>query len=423
LYLLICAVFLTLVSRYPVAYVQLTYEDMYGEWLQTLLFAGVCILAATLARRRRVYRWFFALLAMAGLYTFMEEISWGQRLFQIESPEFFAENNVQGETNLHNFLTGPESTLLKDLVEYTLAIALVGYGLIYPLALRAGRGLARWLNHLGVAPPPLYLWVFFVTAALLEIGLFKVNEAEVAELLVGTALILMLVYYLTDGEAVAGEQNAAAVSPLFSAAASARCGRTTLALFALLIGLAYLATTSFYSLPGRSERVDARLAKGYAKFARRLEKRQRWHDAAELYLHAYELESNELPLLHQALAAFEADGDTDNYRSYYRVMLDATAGDILKNDASAENLLMLASEYSQIEAHVVAAQYLDQAQSVAVELLSEAASSDGYYWLGRTNQQRGDYAEAMRAYNQALAIEPNRSRNIVALRSLQIEMN
>ena len=33
----------------------------------------------------------------------MEEISWGQRIFKIESPEFFIQNNFQRELNLHNF--------------------------------------------------------------------------------------------------------------------------------------------------------------------------------------------------------------------------------------------------------------------------------------------------------------------------------
>lgn len=35
----------------------------------------------------------------------MEEISWGQRLFSIESPEFFQQHNYQDEITLHNFLS------------------------------------------------------------------------------------------------------------------------------------------------------------------------------------------------------------------------------------------------------------------------------------------------------------------------------
>lgn len=33
---------------------------------------------------------------------FAEEISWGQRIFGVETPEFLKEHNAQGETNLHN---------------------------------------------------------------------------------------------------------------------------------------------------------------------------------------------------------------------------------------------------------------------------------------------------------------------------------
>ena len=33
-----------------------------------------------------------------------EEISWGQRIFHIESSKFFNENNSQKETNLHNMI-------------------------------------------------------------------------------------------------------------------------------------------------------------------------------------------------------------------------------------------------------------------------------------------------------------------------------
>ena len=43
------------------------------------------------------------ILIIIGLFfAFGEEISWGQRIFHIESNEFFSENNLQGETNLHN---------------------------------------------------------------------------------------------------------------------------------------------------------------------------------------------------------------------------------------------------------------------------------------------------------------------------------
>lgn len=45
----------------------------------------------------------FNLLMIVGLFFgFGEEISWGQRIFNVESGEFFNQNNLQNETNLHN---------------------------------------------------------------------------------------------------------------------------------------------------------------------------------------------------------------------------------------------------------------------------------------------------------------------------------
>lgn len=423
LYALIGTVFLVLAMRYPAAYVRMTYEDLYGEWLQTWLFVAVVVLAVPLARRPGACRWFFVLLALAGFYTVMEEISWGQRIFGIESPPFFAENNVQGETNLHNFLTGPESTLLKDIVEYTLAGALVGYGLLYPLALRSGWRVARWLGRLGIASPPLYLWPFFVNAAVFEVGWFSFNEAEVAEIFVGTALVLMLLHYLVVRQAAPASNGPAQPG----AAESARCGRLSLAIFAGLVALAFGTTALYASLPGRAETIDRRLANGYDKFARRLQNQGRRQDAAELYVRGYALGPENLPMLHKALDLYDATGDTANYRRYYRVMLDATAATLVTDPgtdpASVENLLMLADNYAGIDEQTVAEDYLDRALATAVAWVNEAPDdADGYYWLGRVHQQRKEYAPAMRAYQQARALAPGRSRYVLAVRSLQNDM-
>ena len=48
----------------------------------------------------------------------MEEISWGQRIFGIESNQFFLENNMQNETNPHNL-----NTPLSETVYYSVGAA------------------------------------------------------------------------------------------------------------------------------------------------------------------------------------------------------------------------------------------------------------------------------------------------------------
>ena len=54
-------------------------------------------------------------LGLAGLYFFGggEEISWGQRIFNIGEPTELAKENVQGELNIHNLAIFENSTLLK----------------------------------------------------------------------------------------------------------------------------------------------------------------------------------------------------------------------------------------------------------------------------------------------------------------------
>ncbi len=384
----------------PAAYVRFTYEDRLGEWLQTWLFAALLPLAISVARREPAYRWFCLLLAGAAFYTVMEEISWGQRLFGFESPAFFAEKNVQGETNLHNLLTGPANAPLKVFVELTLAAALVAYGLIYPLLLQLDRPPTTWLNRLGVLPPPLYLWPFFVTAALFELGWFKINEAEIAELLVGTGLMLTLLHYRLAG------------------APSRRSAFLYIEWFAGLAVLAYLTAAWFYGLPGRAEQADARLANGYEKFAERFEQRGDYLQAAGLYLAGFELGPRYLPLLHEALRNYEKAGDTKAHDHWYRVMLDATADQVL-TDPDAEKLLMLSKEYAGIGANAEAASYSEQALAAAVRMVASTPDeAEGYYWLGRVSQERGDIEQARSTYEQALAIEPRRSKYILALRSM-----
>ena len=96
----------------PPALFWLVAEDGPAETVQaTLLFGGA--LAALLAARgnagaghRGAAIWCAVLAVLLALIGF-EEISWGQRIFGIETPEWLAERNQQGETNLHNMATGP----------------------------------------------------------------------------------------------------------------------------------------------------------------------------------------------------------------------------------------------------------------------------------------------------------------------------
>jgi hypothetical protein len=82
-------------------------EDGMAEWGQVLLWAAAGVVGAWIAaqRLRNGYRgqavlWIAFALAM--LVVVGEEISWGQRLLGLETPEVLEEINRQDEINLHN---------------------------------------------------------------------------------------------------------------------------------------------------------------------------------------------------------------------------------------------------------------------------------------------------------------------------------
>lgn len=86
------------------------YEDFIVESVTALAacLASFILIVIAFRRNTRKYLSVFVTTLVIALSFFaigMEEISWGQRILNIESRGFFLENNWQGETNLHNFHT------------------------------------------------------------------------------------------------------------------------------------------------------------------------------------------------------------------------------------------------------------------------------------------------------------------------------
>lgn len=84
--------------------VDLPMEDSILEWgtVVLALIASVFFFTSGVLGSRFAFT-----LCIAWLIFALEEISWGQRIFGIESPEFFLEYNYQQETNIHNFFINP----------------------------------------------------------------------------------------------------------------------------------------------------------------------------------------------------------------------------------------------------------------------------------------------------------------------------
>jgi cell division protein FtsW (lipid II flippase) len=186
--------FFTNVTRFE-TYVQ---EDGIVEWLTVLgllLGSVLCFIRfAKLLRRRKPI--FLALTFLLGLMLFVvagEEISWGQRLFGIQSSEFFKENNAQAETNLHNLVVDGVK-LNKIIFTYGLIAALGIFLLIVPWLYRRNKGLQNWVDSWGILIPRNYQIIAFLLLFALTEALPHEKNAELLECGAGLLFFLIVRY-------------------------------------------------------------------------------------------------------------------------------------------------------------------------------------------------------------------------------------
>ena len=85
-------------------YRALTLEDALVENSTFFLYllAALLLLAIAVMGRGVPGRWLYLLGALAFVFAAGEEISWGQRIFGFETPNYLREINRQNEVNLHN---------------------------------------------------------------------------------------------------------------------------------------------------------------------------------------------------------------------------------------------------------------------------------------------------------------------------------
>lgn len=136
--------------------------------------------------------WKFGVLMMALIFLFGagEEISWGQRIFNIESSKYFLENNAQGETNLHNMVVDGKK-VNKIVFSQLLTFVLIVYLIITPFLYRR----VEWIKNLAnLFAVPIVKWQHTI-AFLLSTGLIMLMPSsrkwELYELAFGVIFFLI----------------------------------------------------------------------------------------------------------------------------------------------------------------------------------------------------------------------------------------
>lgn len=153
-----------------------------------------------LSKTRRNYIWL--LLGVFFLFIFGEEISWGQRVFGITPGNFFNQENLQQETNLHNlrvFNSVDKENMKREWWDWLVMSRLFRlfwfvWCLVLPLTVTISSGARKSLLKSGIPSVP----IGFGLLLLLNYFIFKILEltlnplCEVVEIEESVTAFLML---------------------------------------------------------------------------------------------------------------------------------------------------------------------------------------------------------------------------------------
>ena len=172
-------------------------EDGIIEWLTVAgLFLGFVVCANRFIKLLKQRNWWFlTVVFVLGLLLFIaagEEISWGQRIFGIESSEYFIKNNAQGETNIQNLVVN--GVKINKLVFSTILISVLGiYLVVLPLLYRYNNSVKDFVDRSGIAVPRVYHIISFLILFAIS-GLLK-HDRNPELLECGAAALFFLIIY------------------------------------------------------------------------------------------------------------------------------------------------------------------------------------------------------------------------------------
>jgi len=144
-------------------------EDCLFENLTALFFLVASVICFIICRVH--FNIFILLLGLLLFTGFGEEISWGQRIFNFETPEAMKKINVQKEFTIHNIVyfnsvdynmktkTGINRFLT---VNFLFKVFWFIYGILIPLAYLLNKSFAKIANKLRFPVPKISFGVFFL---------------------------------------------------------------------------------------------------------------------------------------------------------------------------------------------------------------------------------------------------------------------
>lgn len=170
-------------------------EDGPIEWLTVvglLLACSVCLYRVVTLRKQKNVSFIavWAFLALVCFFGAGEEISWGQRIFNVESSEWFKQNNAQQETNLHNLVVEGKK-VNKIIFSAVLGLSLLTYLLVFTFAYRRYAGFKRFCDYMGVPIAHYHQVIAWFTVAIVA-EVFIKDVSRSSELFESAAVFVFL---------------------------------------------------------------------------------------------------------------------------------------------------------------------------------------------------------------------------------------
>ncbi|HEY0667898.1 MAG TPA: hypothetical protein VGD22_06960 [Sphingobacteriaceae bacterium] len=177
-------------------------EDGFIEWLTVLPLLVIVVVAIRyLVKLSSKRNWLFsvtmAFLAILCFFVAGEEISWGQRIFQVESSSFFKQNNAQAETNLHNLVVGGVKINKLIFSQALIAVAVI-YLTLFPYLYKTKSWFKNLVTRAGIPIVRPYHIVALVVTAIL-IALCNGRNSELLEF-AGCFIFLLIVVFPQNRE-------------------------------------------------------------------------------------------------------------------------------------------------------------------------------------------------------------------------------
>jgi len=178
----------------------------YGTVLMLLISGIIMIRRFFLFGRYKRFKWKLTVIVIAVLFIFAagEEISWGQRIFGVESSEFFKDNNAQKEMNLHNLVVG-ETKINKLIFSKLLTGVLVIYLVILPILYVKLSWVKNLITDFGIPIVKYHHTIIFILITVVVIIMPSSKRWEIYEF--GFAMIFFLIFLFPLNKEIYSVEN------------------------------------------------------------------------------------------------------------------------------------------------------------------------------------------------------------------------